>query len=114
MENLANLLIERGCSRAAAFLNTYSNTLVTFARLSLNGIHVPWNSNMIERLMGEISKRVKHKWMRWTTRGLEAILRFILVRYTSPWLYRRFRNEYLGLHGLSSIAIQISIDTITS
>jgi len=114
MENLANLLIERGCSRAAAFLNTYSNTLVTFARLSLNGIHVPWNSNMIERLMGEISKRVKHKWMRWTTRGLEAILRFILVRYTSPWLYRRFRNEYLGLHGLSSIGIQISIDTITS
>lgn len=111
MEILANRLIERGCFRAAAFLNTYSNTLVTFARLSLNGIYIPWNSNMIERLMGEISKRVKHKWMRWTTVGLEAILRFILVRYTSPWLYRRFRNEYMGLHGLSSIAIQISIDT---
>jgi len=108
---LANRLIERGCSRAAVFLNTYSNTLVTFARLSLNGIQVPWNSNMIERLMGEISKRVKHKWMRWTTEGLEAVLRFILVRYTSPWLYRRFRNEYLGLHGLSSIIIQFSIDT---
>jgi len=114
MENLANRLFEKGCSRAAAFLNTYSNTLVTFARLSLNGIHVPWNSNMIERLMGEISKRVKHKWMRWTTQGLEAILRFILVRYTSPWLYRRFRHEYLGLHGLSSIAIQISIDSRAS
>jgi len=111
MESLASRLIERDCFRAAAFLNTYSNTLVTFARLSLNGILVPWNSNMIERLMGEISKRVKHKWMRWTTRGLEAILRFILVRYTSPWLYRRFRNEYLGLHGLSSIMIQFSIET---
>ncbi|OPX65910.1 MAG: Transposase, Mutator family [Methanoregulaceae archaeon PtaB.Bin009] len=111
MEYLANRLIERGCRRAAVYLNMYSNTLVTFARLSLNGIKVPWNSNMIERLMGEISKRVKHKWMRWTSRGLEAILRFILVRYTSPWLYRRFRNEYLGLHGLSSIAIQISIET---
>ncbi|OPZ44221.1 MAG: Transposase, Mutator family [Euryarchaeota archaeon ADurb.BinA087] len=111
MENLANRLTEKGCFQAAAFLNTYSNTLVTFARLSLCGIDVPWNSNMIERLMGEISKRVKHKWMRWTTQGLEAILRFILVRYTSPWLYRRFRHEYMGLHGLSSIAIQISIES---
>jgi len=111
MEYLANRLIERGCRRAAVYLNMYSNTLVTFARLSLNGIKVPGNSNMIDRLMGDISKRVKHKWMRWTSRGLEAILRFILVRYTSPWLYRRFRNEYLGLHGLSSIAIQISIET---
>jgi len=111
IEFLANRLIERGCSRAAEFLNAYSNTLVTFARLSLNGIYIPWNSNMIERLMGEISKRIKHKWMRWTTAGLEAILRFILVRYTSPGLYRRFRNEHLGLHGLSSIAFQISIET---
>ncbi|MDO9035300.1 MAG: transposase, partial [Methanoregula sp.] len=67
MESLANRLNDMGCYRSAAFLNTYSNTLVTFARLSINGIDIPWNSNMIERLMGEISKRVKHKWMRWTT-----------------------------------------------
>ncbi|MDO9033817.1 MAG: ISH6 family transposase, partial [Methanoregula sp.] len=65
---------------------------------------------MIERLMGEISKRVKHKWMRWTTRGLEAILRLILIRYTSPWQYRAFRNEKMGQHYVSKMTVQLSID----
>ncbi len=110
MESLANRLNDMSCYRSAAFLKTYSNTLVTFARLSINGIDIPWNSNMIERLMGEISKRVKHKWMRWTTRGLEAILRLILVRYTSPWQYRAFRNEKMGHHYVSKMTVQLSMD----
>jgi hypothetical protein len=109
MESLANRLKDLDCPQSAAFLNTYSNTLVTFARLSLAGIDIPWNSNMIERLMGEISKRVKHKWMRWTTKGLEAILKLILVRYTSPWLYRYFRNDKMGLHTVSGMSIEVSI-----
>jgi len=110
IESLANRLNDMSCYRSAAFLKTYSNTLVTFARLSINGIDIPWNSNMIERLMGEISKRVKHKWMRWTTRGLEAILRLILVRYTSPWQYRAFRNEKMGHHYVSKMTVQLSMD----
>ncbi|MDO9326411.1 MAG: transposase [Methanoregula sp.] len=111
MESLANRLKDMGCPGSAAFLNTYSNTLVTFARLSINGIDIPWNSNMIERLMGEISKRVKHKWMRWTTRGLEAILKLILIRYTSPWQYRAFRNENMGHHYVSKMTVQFSMGT---
>ena len=110
LESLANRLKNMGCPGPAKFLNTFSNTLVTFARLSINGIDIPWNSNMIERLMGEISKRVKHKWMRWTTRGLEAILRLILVRYTSPWQYRAFRNEKMGHHYISKMTVQLSMD----
>jgi transposase-like protein len=113
MESLANRLKELDCPRSATFLNTYSNTLVTFARLSLAGIDIPWNSNMIERLMGEIAKRVKHKWMRWTTKGLEAILKLILVRYTSPWLYRSFRNDMMGLHTVSGMSIEVSINTVS-
>lgn len=114
MESLAYQLNDQNCPRSAKFLNTFSNTLVTFARLAINGIDIPWNSNMIERLMGEISKRVKHKWMRWTTRGLEAILRLILVRYTSPWVYNAFRNEKRGYHCISSMTILLSIDTVVS
>ena len=110
LESLANRLKDMGCSQSAKFLNTFSNTLVTFARLSINGIDIPWNSNMIERLMGEISKRVKHKWMRWTTRGLEAILRLILVRYTNPWQYRSFRNEKMGRHYVSKMTVLLSIN----
>lgn len=113
MELLANRLDDLGCSRSAKFLNTFSNTLVTFARLSINGIDIPWNSNMIERLMGEISKRVKHKWMRWSTRGLEAILRLILVRYTSPWVYNAFRNEKMGYHCVSTMTVLLSLDTVS-
>jgi hypothetical protein len=112
MKSLANRLNDLGCRRSATFLNTYSNTLVTFARLSLAGIEIPWNSTMIERLMGEIAKRVKHKWMRWTTKGLEALLKLILVRYTSPWLYRNFRNDKMGLHTVSGMSIEVSINTV--
>lgn len=110
LESLANRLKDMKCSQSAKFLNTFSNTLVTFARLSINGINIPWNSNLIERLMGEISKRVKHKWMRWTTRGLEAILRLILVRYTCPWQYHAFRNEKMGHHYVSKMTVLLSMD----
>jgi transposase-like protein len=110
LKSLANRLKDMGCSQSAKFLNTFSNTLITFARLSINGIDIPWNSNLIERLMGEISKRVKHKWMRWTTRGLEAILRLILIRYTSPWQYRAFRNEKMGHHYVSKMTVLLSMN----
>jgi len=42
--------------------------MVTFAKVALEiGISIPYTSNAIERLMGEISKRCKHKWMHWST-----------------------------------------------
>jgi hypothetical protein len=37
------------------FIKEYSNSMVVFAKLALKGIRVPWNSNIIERLMGEIA-----------------------------------------------------------
>jgi len=37
---------------------------VTFAMLALKEKDIPWTSNIIEQLMGEISKRCKHKWMK--------------------------------------------------
>ncbi|PKG31637.1 transposase [Methanoregula sp.] len=110
MESLSARLMDLGCHKAAKFLNEYSNTLVTFARLAIHGIKIPWNSNRIERLMGEISKRVKHKWMRWTTEGLETILKLILVRYTSPERYKNFRDTKLGLISGSMISVQISVN----
>ena len=76
---------------------------MTFARLAVEGVKVPWNSNIVERLMGEISKRCKHKWMRWTTKGLEAILNIILVRYTSEERYQRFKQEITKAENLRVI-----------
>ncbi len=71
---LGTLLHQEGCRRAARLLHRVSSFVTTFATLALQGITIPWNSNLIERLMGEVSKRCKHKWMNWTTTGSQALL----------------------------------------
>jgi len=55
--------------------------MVTFARLAMKEISMPITNNLIERLMGEIAKRVKHKWMHWSTKGLENLLNSLLAMY---------------------------------
>ena len=51
--------------------------------------------NLIEGLMGEVSKRCKHQWMHWSTDGLRNILILVLVRYTDEALYEGFKNAYI-------------------
>jgi len=69
--------------------------MVTFAELALEGARIPYTTNRIERLMGEISKRCKHRWMHWSTRGLKNILTLVLIRYTDEPLYESFKNAYI-------------------
>jgi hypothetical protein len=72
---------------AARFIRRASNRAVTFARVCYEkGKLIPWNNDQIEGLMGELSKRIKHKWMHWFTRG-EAISNLILIRYTDEERY---------------------------
>jgi len=100
-------LSELGCVKAAKFVKKYSNNVVTFAILATEGRSIPWNSNIIERLMGEIQKRCKHKWMRWTTQGQESILNLILTRYCNPENYIEFKNEKLKTKNIKNIEIKI-------
>lgn len=109
LKKIAKELANLGCSKTAKFIRYYSNYVVTFAKLALEGRKVPWNSNIIERLMGEISKRCKHKWMKWTTKGLEAILRFILTRYTNEKIYENFKNKIMKNDNLKFISCEIKI-----
>ena len=92
---LAENLKRRGFRKTAAFIKSNAGFMVTFAKLALKNIQVPYTSNVIERLMGEISKRCKHKWMHWGTEGLENMLQIILVRYTNPELYKQFWKTYI-------------------
>jgi len=92
---LAGDLKLKGYQKTAAFIKSNARFMVTFAKLALKNMRIPYTSNVIERLMGEISKRCKHKWMHWSTGGLENILQIILVRYTNPQLYRQFWNTYI-------------------
>ena len=95
LNEIAGELEKDGYIRAAEFLKKNSRFVVTFAQLALQGIRIPYTTNKIERLMGEVSKRCKHKWMHWSTQGLKDILTIILVRYTNKHLYEDFKKAYI-------------------
>ena len=56
---LAVTLKRQGYREASEFIARNGKLLVTFAELTLNGIRIPYTTNRIERLMGEIAKRCK-------------------------------------------------------
>jgi len=109
LKELADRVAWMGCLRAAKFIRNSANYMVTYALLLMKGVKVPWNSNMIERLMGEISKRVKNKWMHWSTRGLEAVINLILVRYTCEETYEEFYRKVQALEGLKHISVEMKV-----
>jgi hypothetical protein len=95
LSQIAKELNEDGYLRAAEFIRKNAKFMVTFAELALEGIKIPYTTNKIERLMGEVSKRCKHKWMHWSTQGLKDILTIVLVRYTNKQLYEEFKKAYI-------------------
>jgi len=95
LHGIADELEDRGYIKASSFINRNARFMVTFAQLALEEVEIPYTTNKIERLMGEISKRCKHKWMHWSTEGLRNTLTIVLVRYTNEKLYNQFRNAYI-------------------
>jgi transposase-like protein len=109
LKELADRVARRGCFRVAKFIRNSANYMVTYALLLMKGVKVPWNSNVIERLMGEIAKRVKNKWMHWSTKGLEAVINLILVRYTCEETYEEFYRKVQALEGLKHISVEMKV-----
>jgi len=93
LEKTAWQLEQFGSAKAAGYLRRWLPSIVTFAEHAVEGFEVPWTSNPVERLMGEVSKRCKNQWMRWTAEGLEAILQLRLVKYADPEYYQAFLDE---------------------
>jgi hypothetical protein len=112
LKKMSKELWKLGCRKTATFIKEYSNNMVVFAKFALKGRRVPWNSNIIERLMGEIAKRTKHKWMRWTTKGLETIINIILVRYCSEENYEEFKNIIMKSENLIFIRTEVKISSV--
>ncbi|MFQ3295782.1 MAG: hypothetical protein ACI8VE_002872 [Natrialbaceae archaeon] len=110
IQRIASNLSSLGCPQAAGYLRRCSNRAVTFARLALEEVQVPWTSNRIERLMGEISKRCKHQWMSWTTSGLDSLLRLILTRTTNPAEYERFKRKMTHRSDQKYISTEVSVE----
>lgn len=96
LKQLAQELVEDGLTSAAKFLRNSANYLTTFAKLAIKQIRIPYTNNLIERLMGEIAKRIKNKWMHWSTQGLENLLNILLARYCNKENYNELKGKYLN------------------
>jgi hypothetical protein len=92
---MATILAGNGLKGTAKFLREMSNVVTTYATLAMQGIRIPNNNNLLERLMGEVSKRCKHKWMCWTSRGAAALLTLLVVKQIEPETFRQFWNRKL-------------------
>ena len=96
LEKLSGELLLDGLDSIARFVRNAANYMVTFARLAVRGTCIPLTNNLIERLMGEIAKRIKHKWMHWSTKGLENLLNILLARYCNKRFYNELKEKYLS------------------
>jgi hypothetical protein len=61
--------------------------------------------------MGEVSKRCKNQWMRWTTEGLEAILQLRLVKYADPKHYQSFLDKLLQRSIKTAMSCDLSVES---
>lgn len=95
LSTLSKELFREGYPKASHFIKRNAKLMVTFAKLLTLGIKIPYTSNTIERLMGEVAKRCKHRWAHWSTQGLENILQIILTRYTREETYEAFWKAYI-------------------
>jgi len=111
LEKTAWQLEQFGSAKAAGYLRRWLPSIVTFAEHAVEGFEVPWTSNPVERLMGEVSKRCKNQWMRWTAEGLEAILQLRLVKYADPEYYQAFLDELLQRSTKTAINCDLSIES---
>jgi len=111
IEKTAWQLDQYGSEKASGYLRRWLPSIVTFAEAAIEGFEVPWTSNPVERLMGEVSKRCKSQWMRWTATGLEAILNLRLVKYADPDHYQAFLDELLQRSTKTAINCDLSVET---
>jgi len=111
LEKTAWQLSQNGSEKAAGYLRRWLPSIVTFAEQAIEGFEVPWTSNPVERLMGEVSKRCKNQWMRWTAEGLEALLQLRLVKYADPAHYQSFLDELLQRSTKTAMSCDISTES---
>jgi len=111
IEKTAWQLDQYGSEKAARYLRRWLPSIVTFAEQAVEGFEVPWTSNPVERLMGEVSKRCKNQWMRWTAEGLEALLQLRLVKYADPAYYESFLDTLLHRSTKTAMSCDLSIES---
>lgn len=100
-----------GCTESARFVRKWKPGLTRFAEAAIEGRRIPWTSNAVERVMGEVSKRCKHQWMRWTRDGSQAMLTLTSVNVIHPELYADFARDQIGTDATTNLAIEVETGT---
>ena len=91
LQNIAEELEKTGSIEGPRYLRVHQEHLLTAAILALQGIHVPFTTNYIEKVMQEIGVRTKKKSMNWGERGLSAMMRLTLSRFFTPQKERNYK-----------------------
>ena len=75
------------------FFRKHMKNILLFAYKELEGIKIPWHNNWMERLMGEIAKRMK--WMKWSERGAENLGNLLMKMRFERGSYESFLVEVM-------------------
>ena len=110
IEKTAWQLEQFSSEKAAAYLRQGLRSMLTFAEKALDGGRGPPHLDPVERAMGEVAKRCKRDWMRWSQEGLEAVLQPRLVDYRDPEIYRQFFDELLCRSAHEQIRCNVSVE----
>jgi len=87
----------KGYWRVSRFFRKHMKNVLLFAYKKLEGISIPWHNNRMERKMGEISKRMKNKWMKWSDRGAENLASLLMKMRFEKDVYESFIVEVMKL-----------------
>ena len=86
----------KGYWRISNFFRKHKKNVLLFAYKRLEGISIPWQQ-WTERKMGEISKRMKNKWMKWSERGAENLASLLMKMRFEKASYESFIVEVMKL-----------------
>jgi len=86
-----------GFWRVSRFFRKHMKSILLFAYKKLEGMSIPWHNNRMERKMGEISKRMKNKWMKWSDRGAENLASLLMKMRFEKDVYESFIVEVMKL-----------------
>lgn len=87
----------KGFWRVSKFFRRHMRGILLFAYKKLEGISIPWHNNRMERKMGEISKRMKNKWMSWSAKGAENLASLLMKKRYERSFYETFLSRVMKL-----------------
>jgi len=95
IKEFADEMQNKGFWKVAKFFRNYTRNILLFAYKKLEGISIPWHNNRMERKMGEISKRMKNKWMSWSVKGAQNLASLVMKRSCERSYYERFLERIM-------------------